>query len=247
VTINDDQPVSTETEDTSCPQCGRPREICVCERTQPLITKRRVLILQHPREQDVELGTARLVEQSLPKKAVRKVGLSWRSLSEALGSEVKPSRWAVVFPRPRGKGAPELAPGQAELVDRNGDRLPAKAIEGIVLLDGSWSAAKTLWWRNAWLLKLARITVRTKEPSIYGTLRPEPKREYVSTLEAAAAALTSLGEDPEVEASLKRLFRTLVQRARDARPARATKSGRAARLVRRRRVRGGQARKPPTR
>jgi len=245
VTIHDDQPVSTETEDTSCPTCGRPREICVCERTQTLVTKRRVLILQHPREQDVELGTARLLEQSLlPKKGIRKVGLSWASLSEAVGNEVVAARWAVVFPRPRDEATRELAPGEAELVDRNGDRVAPRIIEGIVLLDGSWSQAKTLWWRNAWLLKLARITVRPKEPSIYGTLRPEPKRDYVSTLEAAGQALTALGEDPEVEANLKRVFRTLVQRARDARPSRARKTGRAARLQQRRRVRGGQHRKP---
>lgn len=244
MTINDDQPVSTETEDTSCPTCDRPREICVCERTQPLVTKRRVLILQHPREQDVELGTARLLEQSLPRKAIRRVGLSWASLSLAVGDEVVAARWAVVFPRPRDEAARELAPGDAELVDRNGDKVAPRIIEGIVLLDGSWSQAKTLWWRNAWLLKLARITVRPKEPSIYGTLRPEPKRDYVSTLEAAGQALTALGEDPEVEVSLKRLFRTLVQRARDARPSRARKSGRAARLQQRRRVRGGQRRGP---
>src|SRR5204862_7870678 len=29
-----------------------------------------------------------------------------------------------------------------------------KRLDGIVLLDGSWKEAKTLWWRNPWLLKL---------------------------------------------------------------------------------------------
>ena len=52
------------------------------------------------------------------------------------------------------------------------------------------------------------------------------------------SALTALGEDPEVEAGLRKAFRTLVQRARDSRPApKKTKTGRAARLQRRRKVR----------
>jgi len=29
-------------------------------------------------------------------------------------------------------------------------------LEGIVALDGTWAQAKTMWWRNAWLLKLKR-------------------------------------------------------------------------------------------
>ena len=54
------------------------------------------------------------------------------------------------------------------------------------------------------------------KPSIYGKLRAEPRREYVSTLESVAAALTLCGEPPEIEVGLSRVFRTLVQRVRDA-------------------------------
>jgi DTW domain-containing protein YfiP len=95
--------------------------------------------------------------------------------------------------------------------------MEAESLEGIVVLDGTWSKAKTLWWRNPWLTKLNRLSITPKAPSIYGSLRAEPRREYVSTLESVAAALTSCGEPPEIEASLARIFRTLVQRVRDAR------------------------------
>jgi DTW domain-containing protein YfiP len=74
-----------------------------------------------------------------------------------------------------------------------------------------------LWWRNPWLNKLPRLTLKAGEPSIYGSLRAEPRREYVSTLESVAAALTLCGEPPDIEKALKRVFRTLVQRVRDAR------------------------------
>ena len=63
---------------------------------------------------------------------------------------------------------------------------------------------------------LPRLTLEPAKPSIYGSLRAEPRREYVSTLESVAAALTLCGESPEIEIGLSRVFRTLVQRVRDA-------------------------------
>lgn len=230
-------PETTLDPDAVCPRCERRRELCVCDRTAELATGRRVLILQHPREQDVDLGSARLAAMSLAAAKLR-VGLSWGSLAQALGEDADPGRWALVFP-----AADEQATSPFAVVDRKGEPLRRGKIQGIVVLDGSWSQAKTLRWRNPWLSKLNRITLRPAEPSIYGSLRPEPRREYVSTLEAIGAALTGLGEDPAVEAQLRRLFRTLVQRARDT-GAPPKGAGRAARLKRRRKARSGRGPKP---
>lgn len=192
----------------SCEICKRPKTICVCDRVGRFATERRVLILQHPREQDEVLGSAQLVTASLP-KAKCVVGLSWRNLAHALGEEnVDVTKWAVLFPD---RNAPD-----DRVTTKRGAVVEPKTIEGIVVLDGTWSQAKTLWWRNAWLTKVSRMSLRPKTPSIYGKLRAEPKREYVSTLESVAAALTFCGEPKEVEAGLLRLFRTMVQRARDA-------------------------------
>jgi DTW domain-containing protein YfiP len=76
------------------------------------------------------------------------------------------------------------------------------AIEGVIVLDGSWSQAKTLWWRNPWVLKCRRLALNPKQPSRYGKLRREPRREGLSTLEAAALALARLGQQPEIERTL---------------------------------------------
>ena len=192
----------------SCEKCRRPAEACVCDRTESYPTERRVLILQHPQEQDALLGTAQLLVASLP-KAMLVVGLSWRNLSHALGGEeVNVRRWAVLFPD-REAEAPQVTGRGGVIVD-------PKTLEGIVVLDGTWSKAKTLWWRNPWLLKLNRLSLVPTQPSIYGKLRAEPRREYVSTLESVAAALTLCGEPPDIEVGLRRVFRTLVQRVRDA-------------------------------
>jgi DTW domain-containing protein YfiP len=180
----------------------------VCDRVVSHPTARRVLILQHPQEQDMLLGSAQLVLASLPRAQIT-IGLSWRSLGHALGEEdVDVRRWALVFPDREAEG-----PG---VTSRRGAPLDPTSLEGLVVLDGTWSKAKTLYWRNPWLNKLPRLTLAPSEPSIYGRMRAEPRREYVSTLESVAAALTLCGEPPEIEASLRRVFRTLVQRVRDA-------------------------------
>lgn len=194
--------------DPTCETCRRPAVACVCDRIVSLDTHLRVLILQHPQEQDALLGSAQILVASLP-RAQLVVGLSWRNLGHALGEEhVDARRWAVLFPDR------EAPPDQVS--SRSGSALNPVELQGIVVLDGTWSKAKTLWWRNPWLNKLNRMTLKPAQPSIYGRLRAEPRREYVSTLESVAAALTLCGESPEVETALSRVFRTLVQRVRDA-------------------------------
>ena len=51
-----------------------------------------------------------------------------------------------------------------------------RGLEGIVLLDGSWSEAKTLWWRNPWLLRLRRLVLDPRHRSRFGRVRREPRR-----------------------------------------------------------------------
>ena len=196
-------------DEATCETCHRPTAACVCDKIVVHETRLKVLVLQHFQEQDALLGSAQIVAASLPQAKIT-VGLSWRNLGHALGDEaVDPQRWAVLFPD-------REAPGN-RVTARNGDLIPASRLEGIIALDGTWSKAKTLWWRNAWLNKLNRVSLVPAAPSIYGRLRAEPKREYVSTLESVAAALTLCGEPPAIEADLQRVFRTLVQRVRDAR------------------------------
>jgi DTW domain-containing protein YfiP len=145
----------------------------VCDRIVSYPTERRILILQHPQEQDALLGSAQILVASLP-RAKLVVGLSWRNLAHALDEEsVDPRRWAVLFPDRASEGG--------DVTTRSGHTLDPVAMEGIIVLDGTWSKAKTLWWRNPWLNKLNRLTLKPTKPSIYGRLRAEPKREYVST------------------------------------------------------------------
>ncbi len=200
-----------------CAACGAPTPWCVCDRLTPHTLKHRVLVLRHPQESREALGSAPLLQAALP-GLVLKTGLSWPSLAAAVGSPAEADRWGVLW---RGSLPRELTPKELQapclVIDRQGNAIQPR-LQGVVVLDGTWSQGKTLWWRNPWLLKLNRVLLWPAEPSIYGKLRPEPRREALSTLEAVADTLQALGEPDDVREDLRRLFRTFVQRARDVTP-----------------------------
>ena len=202
-----------------CPHCAKPLPLCICDSITPIESRTSLLILQHPQEQDRALGTARLTALHF-KNAVLKIGLSWPSLSKALGRPVAdPSRWAVLY-----LGSAKVADldTDAEIVaiDRKGQladnqRAILKCIEGIVLLDGTWSQAKALWWRNPWMLKCQRVILGPSRASAYGQLRREPRRDGLSTIEAAAMLLAGLEKRPEIAAALNASFGRMLARYRE--------------------------------
>ncbi len=182
-------------------------------------TKLHVLILQHPQEPGHELGSAGLVHEALTNSTL-KVGLSWRSLGAVLGREVDPKQWAVLYLGSGIKGeAIEKQPLQ--FVSRNGNPVDApEHLEGIVVLDGTWSQAKSLWWRNAWLLKLRRVILTPRHKSLYRELRREPRKECLSTIESVAEVLELLGEDLMVSKYLREVFAQFLDQRRLNAPSR---------------------------
>ena len=89
-----------------------------------------------------------------------------------------------------------------------------RELEGAILLDGSWSEAKALWWRNPWLLKLRRLVLDPQRPSRYNRVRREPRREALATIEAAALLLKRVEGRPEIEAALEAALDRLIAAAR---------------------------------
>jgi DTW domain-containing protein YfiP len=164
-----------------------------------------VLILQHPQERREALSTAPLVCATLRNSRLA-IGLSWPGLARAFGAAAEPRRWAVLHLGPARAGPPTER-RELSLLDRHGEPIAdPKAIlgglRGIVLLDGTWSQAKTLWWRNPWLLKLHRMVLDPPSPAKLGRLRREPRREALSTIEAAALALRHIEAGPEAPDAL---------------------------------------------
>ncbi len=202
-----------------CARCGKSEDLCVCALIQPLETKHHVFILQHPQEPDKDIGTAQIAHLSLKNSSLL-VALSKPNLKKALGREdIIPSRWGVLY---LGSGIKSGARGPGlYAVTKAGAALPAYEnervlhdLDGVIFLDGTWSQAKALWWRNAWLLKCRRLVLQPKSKSLYGNLRKEPRAECLSTIETISETLSYLGEESKVTDQLRDTFGELLKRYR---------------------------------
>src|SRR5215467_4416591 len=187
---------------------------------EPIDNRLFILILQHPQEKKEVLATAALTRALLTRTDLV-IGLSWPNLSRALGRSVDPNRWAALY---LGSAHPGSFGQQREVLalDRRGE--PAadqeamlRGLEGVVVLDGTWKEAKTLWWRNPWLLKLQRLVLNPHRKSRYGRIRREPRREALSTIEAVALLLKHLDGGPEIEAALLGALDRLIAEVRPTR------------------------------
>ncbi len=207
--------------EATCPTCGRAAAYCVCEFITPIATRTKLLILQHPQEPGVDIGTVPILKASFPSSLIR-TGLSWPNLKKVLGREVENQRWGVLY---LGSVHVENLPKERSLfvVDKKGDpradqEQALQRLEGIVVLDGTWSQAKTLWWRNAWLLKLSRLVLRPARHSIYDKVRREPRKGCLSTVESVGEVLSLLEGRPDIQEGLAKPLRELVERLAKTRP-----------------------------
>lgn len=162
-----------------CPSCRRPPKVCYCAALPRLETRTRVVILQHPRERDMPIGTARMASLCLAGSSLH-VGVRWdgsAELAALLGDPARP---------------PILLYPAAEAKDILAE--PPQGPVTLVVVDGTWSQAKTVVRDNAILRALPRYAFRAPEPSQY-RIRREPSDEVVSTIEALMYVLGALEGD----------------------------------------------------
>lgn len=179
-----------------CPRCRRPVTVCWCSALTTLPTRTRVVILQHPREAGMPVGTARMASLCLPEARLH-VGLNWdgtRELAEATADPARPP--ILLWPGP---GARDV------LAD------PPAGPVTLIVIDGTWPQARRVVRDNPALASLPRYAFRPPAPSAY-RIRKEPHPECVSTLEALALVLGALEGDPARFRALLRPFHTMIDR-----------------------------------
>ena len=177
-----------------CARCRRPESVCYCRHLTSLETKTRVLLLQHPRERDVAIGTARMASLCLPNAELH-VGVHFRgsaALSRALSDPARPA--VLLYP---GAGAIDVAVHP-----------PAGPVT-LVVVDGTWWQAKKLVRENPEIAALPRYSFTPPNPSEY-RIRKEPDAAYVSTIEALVHVLGALEGDPERFRALLLPFRAMI-------------------------------------
>jgi hypothetical protein len=168
----------------------------------PVDNRTGVFVLQHPRERAHPLGTARFVELGLRKSEVVVAENEARDLYRPM---TLPPRTGLLYPRE----------GAANLED-----LPiAERPEHLLVLDGTWSHARTLYRMNPWLASLPHYRLSPHAPSRY-RIRKEPRPDYVSTLESVLLALAVLEPEtrggPELLAAFDAMIDEQIRRSSEA-------------------------------
>jgi len=190
-----------------CWECRRPMRVCYCASVQSIDTRTRVVILQHPRESDVPINTARIAELCLSNSTLH-VGLDFArdaTLQAALSDPDAPP--VLLYPS---EGAKDLA------LDAPVGRVT------LVVIDGTWWQASKLFKLNPFLQALPRYGLAPSEESRY-RIRREPAAHCLSTIEALEAALAVLESQPGGFPELLKPFDAMVETqldfvAREQRP-----------------------------
>jgi DTW domain-containing protein YfiP len=180
----------------TCLSCLRPESTCYCRHVRALETRTRVVILQHPRERDVAIGTARMASLCLAGSELH-VGIRWDgspALRRALSDPSRPA--ALLYP----------GPGAIDVREH-----PPPGPITLVVVDGTWWQARALLRDNPGLAALPRYAFTPDVPSQY-RIRKEPDAAYVSTIEALVYVLGALeGDAPRFHALLEP-FRAMIDR-----------------------------------
>lgn len=178
-----------------CWRCRRPKRVCYCAAVQPIETRTRVVILQHPRESDVPINTARIAELALSNSTLH-VGIDFaadRALQAALSDPTAPP--VLLYPS---EDAKDLA------------LEPPLGPVTLVVIDGTWWQASKLFKQNPFLHALPRYGLAPSEESRY-RIRREPAAHCLSTIEALEAALVVLEDRPRGFPELLKPFDTMVE------------------------------------
>lgn len=159
-----------------CERCRRPKSACYCASITSIKTKTRLVLLQHPRERYVAIGTAHMASLCIEGSELH-VGIDW-SKSEPLARALRdPDRPAIL-----------LYPGEGSLdIAKN----PPPGPVTLVVVDGTWSQTKKVVRTNPILSALPRYAFVPPRPSEY-RIRREPNDTSVSTIEALVHTLTVL-------------------------------------------------------
>jgi hypothetical protein len=150
----------------------------VCGRIVRVENRTTILVVQHPRERLHPIGTARFAGLGLSNVRVE---VAWNAdVREDAAPAWLPQGAALLYPSPAARDLRELG----------ADERPRH----LVVIDGTWNTARTLYRDKAWLRALPQVRFTPAAPSRY-RIRREPAADFVSTIEAIIEALRVL--EPE--------------------------------------------------
>jgi DTW domain-containing protein YfiP len=182
-----------------CHTCGKPASMCVCDDVQEVANRTHVIVVQHPRERNHPIGTARFARLGLRASEVKVWGPHYAGASsEALQASIPPDTW-LLFPSEQAQDARAL---------RVAEGGPPKHL---LVLDGTWSQAKGLYLANPWMANLPHVRIAPSSPSAY-RIRKEPADHCLSTIESIVATLRELEPATQGLERLLEAFHRMIDR-----------------------------------
>lgn len=181
----------------TCERCLRPRPACYCAHLVKIATKTKLVLLQHPREREVAIGTAHMASLCLESSELH-VGIDWSKSKELAAALSDPERPPILlYPSTYGHEARDIV------------KDPPPGPVTLVVVDGTWAQTKKVVRVNPMLAALPRYAFVPPQPSEY-RIRKEPDAESVSTIEALMHTLSALEGDGEKFEALLKPFRAMI-------------------------------------
>ncbi|KAI3632657.1 hypothetical protein MIR68_009299 [Amoeboaphelidium protococcarum] len=169
----------------TCQGCHRSPKTCLCPfYPESLIDNERVqLVVLVYFQCPTKMGTVHILQKTFKHCAVF-VGYDFSqgnhpALDALLGD--KDRQKFLLFPSKQSVAADTIP------LDLSSDKLT------LIIIDGTWAQAKKIFHSNSWLHQYPQIKVDNVPESAYGTFKKEPQEGFLSTCEAAAAAIQQIG------------------------------------------------------
>ncbi|BCV68304.1 DTW domain-containing protein [Shewanella carassii] len=159
-----------------CEQCGYPQTACVCGAVAAIFPRSQLWILQHPSEVEHAKNSVRLLQLAVPDARVI-VGETEADFA-ALRAELTGDSLPTFLLYPSDESLPLPATVASETVR-------------LILLDGTWRKTLKMFRLNPWLQALPQRHLPLAVPTAY-CIRKASRSDSLSTLEAAAVALSQL-------------------------------------------------------
>ena len=179
-----------------CIKCFRTPDLCYCEAVGSIENKTEILILQHRRERMHPFNTARIVDRTLNRSRV----ICERNEDMARMELPISANAGLLYPSKDAELLTEINPS-----DRP---------DQLVILDGTWHHAKTLYRDVAHLQTLPKYRLAPTKPGNY-RIRMEPNETSLSTLEAVTAALHQLEPETKNIDALTAAFDCMIEKQLD--------------------------------
>ncbi len=179
-----------------CYRCFRAASVCICDLVPSIANRTGVVVLQHHRELLHPIGTARIARLGLQHSSIL---VAHRHRKLAVDPFQKPGT-ALLYPHPQAKNLDQLTC----------ENYP----EHLIVLDGTWAQASSMYRANAWLKELPHLVIRPQTESNY-RIRRQPKEGCLATIDALVQTLQTLEPETQGLPQLLKVFDQMVDQQLD--------------------------------